>query len=225
MARRIFAQLLRRIQAATSISAMARARSLRNPAYDFNDGPFPTASDSLLPSRLRTSPSPIQERNVKKTLTSLLVAAVAYAAAPVHAGTLEDVKARGNLLCSSTTVAGLSMPDDTGKRHGLKSMSPRAIAIAVFGDPEGDKIVVSIRPSASPRCSPARSTSCSTPTWTLSREGAGALTPGDLLRRPGRAGPQGTIASAKELDGGAISAPTRVPRPSSTWSISSAPTR
>ncbi|CCN22287.1 amino acid ABC transporter substrate-binding protein [Bordetella bronchiseptica] len=144
---------------------------------------------------------------MKKTLTSLLVAAIAHTAAPVHAGTLEDVKARGNLLCSSTTGSpGFSMPDDAGKRHGLEVDVCRAIATAVFGDPERHKIVV-LNPTQ--RFTALQSGEVdilfNTTTWTLSREGAGALYAGvTYYDGQGVLVRKGAIASAKELDGGAI---------------------
>lgn len=144
---------------------------------------------------------------MKKFLTPLLAAAAAFTATTATAGTLEDVKARGNLLCSSTTGSpGFSMPDDSGKRHGLEVDVCRAIAAAVFGDSERYKIVV-LNPTQ--RFTALQSGEVdvlfNTTTWTLSREGAGALYAGiTYYDGQGVLVKKNTISQTKELDGGAI---------------------
>ncbi len=144
---------------------------------------------------------------MKKSLTAILAAAAAFSASAATAGTLEDVKARGHLLCSSTTGSpGFSMPDDSGKRHGLEVDVCRAIAAAVFGDPERYKIVV-LNPTQ--RFTALQSGEVdvlfNTTTWTLSREGAGALYAGiTYYDGQGVLVKKNTISQAKELDGGAI---------------------
>jgi general L-amino acid transport system substrate-binding protein len=53
------------------------------------------------------------------------------------AGTLEDVKERGHLLCgTSEGVAGFSAPNDDGTWVGFDVDVCRAVSAAVFGDPD-----------------------------------------------------------------------------------------
>ena len=67
-------------------------------------------------------------------LTGALVA-TAVSATAAMAGTLDDVKARGELLCGvSTGLPGFSLPDDKGNWTGLDVDTCRAIAAAVLGD-------------------------------------------------------------------------------------------
>lgn len=144
---------------------------------------------------------------MKKGLIAILVAAATYTGTTAYAGTLEDIKARGNLVCSSTTgVPGFSMPDDSGKRHGLEIDVCRAIATAVFGDSNRYKIVV-LNPTQ--RFTALQSGEVdvlfNTTTWTLSREGAGALYAGiTYYDGQGILVRKNTITKAQELDGGAI---------------------
>ena len=52
------------------------------------------------------------------------------------AATLEQIKARGQLVCGvNTGVAGFSAPDTQGVYHGLEVDYCRALAAAVLGDP------------------------------------------------------------------------------------------
>jgi general L-amino acid transport system substrate-binding protein len=61
--------------------------------------------------------------------------AVGFSAA-AHATTLDDVKARGKLLCGVTTgLAGFGAPNDQGVWAGLDIDLCKAVAAAVFGDP------------------------------------------------------------------------------------------
>ncbi len=67
-------------------------------------------------------------------LTGALLA-TAVSATAAMAGTLDDVKARGELLCGvSTGLPGFSLPDDKGNWTGLDVDTCRAIAAAVLGD-------------------------------------------------------------------------------------------
>ena len=53
------------------------------------------------------------------------------------AKTLDAVRARGHLLCGvNGGLAGFSAPDTTGRMRGLDADFCRAVAAAVFGDPE-----------------------------------------------------------------------------------------
>ena len=56
--------------------------------------------------------------------------------------TLDDVKARGNLLCGvSTGAPGFATVDDSGKDVGFDVDYCRALAAAIFGDPMAVKFV------------------------------------------------------------------------------------
>ena len=75
---------------------------------------------------------------MKKTLsvlTGALVASAVSASAVMAAGTLDAVKARGELVCGvSTGLPGFSLPDDSGNWTGLDVDTCRAVAAAVLGD-------------------------------------------------------------------------------------------
>src|SRR5260370_41823398 len=52
------------------------------------------------------------------------------------AATLDQIKARGVLICGSGTgLAGVGLPDDQGVWKGLDVDECRAIAAAIFNDP------------------------------------------------------------------------------------------
>ena len=78
---------------------------------------------------------------MKKLFLGVLTA-LALAAGGTFAGTLDDVKARGNLLCGvSTGAPGFATVDDSGKDVGFDVDYCRALAAAVFGDPMAVKFV------------------------------------------------------------------------------------
>jgi general L-amino acid transport system substrate-binding protein len=65
------------------------------------------------------------------TVAILPLATVAWAA-----GTLDVVRARGQLVCGvNTGLAGFSLPDSRGEWRGLDADYCRAIAAAALGDP------------------------------------------------------------------------------------------
>lgn len=71
---------------------------------------------------------------MKKRLL-LLAGMLAASALPAAAGTLENVRARGELVCGvSPGVAGFSVPDEKGLWGGFDVDICRAVAAAVFGD-------------------------------------------------------------------------------------------
>ena len=77
----------------------------------------------------------------KIVLTLTAVGAMAFTAT---AGTLEDVKARGELRCVvSTGIAGFAYPDDSGNWKGFDIDFCRATAAAVLGDASKIKAVTS----------------------------------------------------------------------------------
>jgi len=76
-----------------------------------------------------------------KFATTIAASAVAVAQV-ASAGTLDDVKARGNLLCGvSTGAPGFATVDDSGKDVGFDVDYCRALAAAIFGDPMAVKFV------------------------------------------------------------------------------------
>jgi general L-amino acid transport system substrate-binding protein len=69
--------------------------------------------------------------------TLALGAAVSLVAAPASAATLDDVKAKGHIQCGvSQGVLGFSQPDDQNRWTGLDVDFCRAVAAAIFNDPE-----------------------------------------------------------------------------------------
>ena len=69
-----------------------------------------------------------------KVLIAAAAATVVFVGA-ASAGTLEDVMARGKLVCGVTTgVVGFGNPNDEGRWEGLDIDTCRAVASAVFGD-------------------------------------------------------------------------------------------
>ena len=134
---------------------------------------------------------------------------LALGAGAAAAGTLDDVKARGELLCGSNAgLAGFAAPDAAGVYQGVDIAMCRAIAAAVLGDPMKVKVV--------PLSSETRFTALSagevdmlarTSTWTFSRDtdlkldfvavnyydGQGFMVKKSL-----------GVSSAKELDGATV---------------------
>ena len=137
------------------------------------------------------------------------LSALALGAGAAAAGTLDDVKARGELLCGSNAgLAGFAAPDAAGVYQGFDIAMCRAIAAAVLGDPMKVKVV--------PLSSETRFTALSagevdllarTSTWTFSRDtdlkldfvavnyydGQGFMVKKSL-----------GVSSAKELDGATV---------------------
>lgn len=73
----------------------------------------------------------------KTVLTFALATALALAATATHAGTLADVEARGYIQCGVTDgVVGFSAPDASNKWAGLEVDFCRAMAAAIFNDPD-----------------------------------------------------------------------------------------
>ena len=71
-------------------------------------------------------------------------AALSLIATMAHAGTLDEVKARGELNCVVTTgLAGFAAPDADGRWEGFDVTFCRAVAAAVVGDGEKVKFVPS----------------------------------------------------------------------------------
>jgi general L-amino acid transport system substrate-binding protein len=59
-----------------------------------------------------------------------------------NAGTLDDIKARGSILCGvSGGLAGFAQPDDKGSWNGIDVDFCRALAAAIFNDPSKVKFL------------------------------------------------------------------------------------
>lgn len=126
----------------------------------------------------------------------------------LQAATLENVKARGQLRCSSTVgTPGFSIVDATGRHTGLEVEICRAVATAIFDDPE-KVMIVPLKPAA--RFTALQSGEVDilfgTTTWTLGRE----VTNGSLFAAvtyydgQGIMVKSGVVNSAKELNGATI---------------------
>ncbi|MGQ0612030.1 MAG: amino acid ABC transporter substrate-binding protein [Paracoccaceae bacterium] len=137
------------------------------------------------------------------------LAASALLAGSAFAGTLDDVKARGELICGSNTgLSGFGAPDANGVWAGFDVDLCRAVAAAIFGDATKVKFV--------PTTGETRFTALASgevdllvrnSTWTFSRDndlkldfvavnyydGQGFMVKNDL-----------GVSSAKELDGATV---------------------
>jgi general L-amino acid transport system substrate-binding protein len=146
---------------------------------------------------------------MKKSVFLGTLAATALLAGYASAGTLDDVKARGELICGSNTgLTGFGAPDANGNWVGFDVALCRAIGAAVLGDPNKVKFV--------PTTGETRFTALASgevdllvrnSTWTYSRDndlkldfvgvnyydGQGFMVKKDL-----------GVASAKELDGATV---------------------
>ena len=72
---------------------------------------------------------------MKKSVFLGTMAAAALVAGVASASTLEDVKARGELICGSNTgLTGFGAPDAEGNYQGFDVAICKAIAAAIFGD-------------------------------------------------------------------------------------------
>jgi general L-amino acid transport system substrate-binding protein len=76
-----------------------------------------------------------------KTILPIMIgAALGLSATAASAATLDDVKAKGFVQCGVTTgLPGFAQPDDAGNWSGLDVDYCRAIAAAIFGDPNAAK--------------------------------------------------------------------------------------
>ncbi|WBV42502.1 amino acid ABC transporter substrate-binding protein [Pseudoroseomonas cervicalis] len=96
------------------------------------------------------------------------------ASAQPAADTMAAIRARGHILCGVTpNTIGFATPDSQGVFRGLDADYCRALAVAVFGDPEKLRFV----PTTAPQRFPALQSGevdvlIRTTTWTLSREAA-----------------------------------------------------
>jgi general L-amino acid transport system substrate-binding protein len=91
------------------------------------------------------------------------------------AGTLDQIKARGQLICgSSPGLAGFGLPDDQGVWKGLDVDECRALAAAIFNDPSKVKFLpINYKDRPTILASGEIDVLIENTTWTLSRETGG----------------------------------------------------
>jgi general L-amino acid transport system substrate-binding protein len=97
------------------------------------------------------------------------------AALPASAGTLDQVKARGQLICGANPgLAGFGLPDDQGVYKGLDVDECRAIAAAIFNDPNKVKYIpINAKDRPTVLASGEIDVLIRNTTWTLSRQTGG----------------------------------------------------
>ena len=91
------------------------------------------------------------------------------------AGTLDQVKARGQLICGANPgLAGFGLPDDQGMYKGLDVDECKAIAAAIFNDPNKVKYLpINAKDRPTIRASGEIDVLIRNTTWTLSRQTGG----------------------------------------------------
>jgi general L-amino acid transport system substrate-binding protein len=99
----------------------------------------------------------------------------ALAALSAAAGTLDQVRARGQLICGSNPgLAGFALPDSQGAYKGLDIDECRAIAAAIFNDPNKVKFLpINAKDRPTILASGEIDVLIRNTTWTLSRETGG----------------------------------------------------
>ena len=103
-------------------------------------------------------------------------AALSASLAPsAGAGTLDSVKARGQLICGANPgLAGFGLPDDQGVYKGLDVDECRAIAAAIFNDPTKVKFLpINAKDRPTILASGEIDVLIRNTTWTLSRQTGG----------------------------------------------------
>jgi general L-amino acid transport system substrate-binding protein len=92
-----------------------------------------------------------------------------------NAGTLDEVKARGQLICGANPgLAGFGLPDDQGLYKGLDVDECRAISAAIFNDPNKVKYLpINAKDRPTILASGEIDVLIRNTTWTLSRETGG----------------------------------------------------
>jgi len=111
-----------------------------------------------------------------RTLAMILSAAFALSAiGAASAGTLDQIKARGALICGANpSLAGFGQPDSQGKYTGLDVDECRAIAAAIFNDPEKVKYLpINAKDRPTILASGQIDVLIRNTTWTLSRQTGG----------------------------------------------------
>jgi general L-amino acid transport system substrate-binding protein len=113
---------------------------------------------------------------MKPWMSAFAAAALLCAGAiAASAGTLDQVKARGSLICGSNIgLAGFGLPDDQGVWKGLDVDECRAIAAAIFDDPSKVKFLpINAKDRPTILASGEIDVLVRNTTWTMSRETGG----------------------------------------------------
>jgi general L-amino acid transport system substrate-binding protein len=113
---------------------------------------------------------------MRSHIARLAGAAFSVAAAfSADAGTLDQVKTRGQLICGSNPgLAGFGLPDDQGMYKGLDVDECRAIAAAIFNDPNKVKFLpINAKDRPTILASGEIDVLIRNTTWTLSRQTGG----------------------------------------------------
>ena len=98
-----------------------------------------------------------------------------FAALSASAGTLDQIKARGQLICGSNPgLAGFALADDQGVYRGLDVDECRALAAAIFNDPNKVKfLAINAKDRPTILASGEIDVLIRNTTWTLSRQTGG----------------------------------------------------
>ena len=133
---------------------------------------------------------------------------ICLAAGAAGAGTLDQVKQRGVLSCGSNPgLAGFGLPDDKGVWKGLDVDECRALAAAIFNDPDKVKFLpINAKDRPTILASGEIDVLIRNTTWTMSRETGGMFFTGVnfydgqgfMVRK------KLNVASAKQLDGASV---------------------
>jgi general L-amino acid transport system substrate-binding protein len=120
----------------------------------------------------------IDERSIRmRTYATFFAAAAALCAGVLaaEAGTLDQVKARGAVVCGvSPGLAGFGLPDDQGVYKGLDVDECRALSAAIFNDPNKVKYLpVNAKDRPTILASGSIDVLVRNTTWTMSREISG----------------------------------------------------
>ncbi len=101
-----------------------------------------------------------------------VVAVESLVALPASAGTLEQVRARGELICGANPgLAGFGLPDDQGVWRGLDVDECRAVAAAIFDDPKKVKFLpINAKDRPTVLAAGEVDVLIRNTTWTMSRE-------------------------------------------------------
>jgi general L-amino acid transport system substrate-binding protein len=112
---------------------------------------------------------------MRSFIALLAGAALCAAAATASAGTLDQIKARGQLICGSNPgLAGFALPDGQGVYRGLDVDECRAIAAAIFNNPNKVKFLpINAKDRPTILASGQIDVLIRNTTWTLSRQTAG----------------------------------------------------
>ncbi|MBT3360948.1 MAG: amino acid ABC transporter substrate-binding protein [Rhodospirillales bacterium] len=145
---------------------------------------------------------------MKKILFPIMAAA-AFMAGSASAGTLDDVKARGQLNCGvSEGVPGFSIPDSSGRWVGLDVDMCRALSSAIFNDDDKIKFVsLSSKQKILAVVTGQVDLTSRTTTWTMKRDTKEGVDFTAIVYFDGQAfmaRKELNLKSATELDGAAV---------------------